>query len=83
MPAFALKRSLKVLAVLAVAVTAASTQKAGAANCPGDPWFFCDCARAAAQQCWLDYQNCGGFFVEGCWETYSQCRTDSGIDQCE
>lgn len=79
----ALKRSLKVLAVLVLTAIAAPIPKADAANCPGDPWFFCDCARAAAQQCWWDYEACGGLFVEGCWETYSQCRLDSGIDQCQ
>jgi hypothetical protein len=83
MSAPALKRGLKILAVLAVTLAATPSQKAGAANCPGDPYFFCDCARAAAQQCWWDYQACGGIWVEGCWETYSQCRLDSGIDQCE
>jgi hypothetical protein len=83
MSKIALKRSLKLVAVLVLAVTATSTRKAGAANCPGDPAFFCDCARAAAQQCWWDYQACGGLEVDGCWDTYSQCRLDSGIDQCE
>ena len=78
-----LNRSLKILAVLALTMVATPSQKADAANCPGDPWFFCDCARAAAQQCWWDYEACGGLFVEGCYETYSQCRLDSGIDQCQ
>lgn len=44
---------------------------------------FCGGARAAASNCLLDYQNCGGLFGEGCWETYSQCRLSSGIDQCQ
>ena len=78
-----LKRSLRIFAALALVLAATPARKVGAANCPGDPWFFCDCARAAAQQCWFDYVNCGGLEVEGCWETYSQCRLDSGIDQCE
>lgn len=79
----ALKPSLKILAVLVLLAAATSTQKARAANCPGDPAFFCDCARAAAQQCWSDYQACGGFFADGCWDTYSQCELDSGIDECQ
>ena len=83
MSVLALKRTLKILAIVGLASAAGFSQKATAANCPGDPFFFCDCARAAAQQCWWDYQFCGGFQVEGCWETYSQCRADSGIDQCE
>ena len=83
MPAPALKRSLKIFAVLALVAAATPSQKVRAANCPGDPYFFCDCARAAAQQCWSDYVACGGLEVEGCWETYSQCRLDSGVDQCQ
>lgn len=83
MSVFTLKRGIQILTVLALAAAATPTQKAGAANCPGDPFFFCDCARAAAQQCWWDYVACGGFQVEGCAETYFQCRADSGIDQCE
>lgn len=79
----ALKKSLKLAAVLVLTLTATSTRKAGAANCPGDPAFFCDCARAAAQQCWFQYQECGGFMVDGCWDTYSQCEADSGIDSCQ
>lgn len=79
----ALKKSLKILAVLVLALAALPTQDAGAVNCPGDPFFFCDCARAAAQQCWWDFQACGGIWVEGCWETYSACVLESGIDQCQ
>lgn len=82
MMASALKKGLKILAVLAFAAAATPSQEAGAVTGP-DPWFFCDCARAAAQQCWWEYEACGGLFVEGCWETYSQCRLESGIDQCE
>lgn len=79
----AVKRSLKILAVLAFVAAATPTQKAGAGTCVED-YFFCDCARAAAQQCWSDYVACGGLEVEGCWETYYyQCRPDSGIDQCQ
>jgi len=79
----ALKKSLKIFAVLVLVVAATPTQKVRAANCPGDPYFFCDCARAAAQQCWSDYLTRGGLSVPGCWETYSDCRLDSGIDQCQ
>jgi hypothetical protein len=78
-----LNKGLRILAVLALAAVAMPSQKAGAQNCTGDPWFFCDCARAAAQQCVWEYEACGGLWVEGCWETYSQCRLDSGIDQCQ
>jgi hypothetical protein len=84
MPTPALNKSLKILAVLIMTVAAASPRKASASDCSaGDPWFFCQCARAEAQQCWADYQACGGFFVQGCSDTYSQCRLDSGVDQCE
>ncbi|HEY2292536.1 MAG TPA: hypothetical protein VGM86_17695 [Thermoanaerobaculia bacterium] len=83
MSKIALKRSLKLVAVLVLTLTATSTRKAGAANCAGDPAFFCDCARAAAQLCWSQYQACGGFMVDGCWDTYSQCELDSGIDSCQ
>ena len=84
MPTSAFTKSLKISSVLILATVAPATQKANANDCSaGDPWFFCSCARLTAQQCALDYQACGGFFVEGCWETYFQCRQDSGIDQCE
>lgn len=43
----------------------------------------CSAARAAAQQCGSDYQNCGGLEGEGCWEIYSACRLASGIDRCQ
>jgi hypothetical protein len=78
-----LKRSVKIFAVLAFLVAATPTQKARAGTCSGNPFFFCECARAAVQQCWSDYEACGGFFVDGCWDTYSQCELDSGIDQCQ
>ena len=78
-----LRKSLKVLAVLALTTAAMPAPQADAANCPGDPYFFCDCARAAAYQCWVDYELCGGFMVPGCWTTYSECRLESGIDQCQ
>lgn len=76
-------KALRILVLLAVAAFATPVQKAGAETCTEDPWFFCTCARMAAQQCWQDYEACGGFFVEGCSAAYSQCRHESGIDQCE
>lgn len=78
-----LKKALKIVAVLAVAAIATPSQKVSAETCTEDPWFFCACARAAAQQCWRDYEACGELPGEGCWATYSQCRYESGIDQCE
>ncbi len=78
-----LKSRLKVLAVLALAAFAAPAREASANNCPGDPWFFCDCARATMQQCNWEYQLCEESSGENCWETYYQCRLASGIDQCE
>jgi hypothetical protein len=79
-----MKNSLRLLAVLILAWSSAPAQKVSASDCSlGDPYFFCACARYEAQQCASEYQACGGFFVEGCWEAYSQCRQDSGIDQCE
>lgn len=79
-----LKSALKVAVILLMAMVASPNQQASASHCDqGDPWFFCACARHEAQQCWFDYQACGGFFVEGCWETYSQCRFDSGVHLCE
>ena len=84
MSATALKRTLKILAVLAITAGATPPQEVSASHCSsGDPFFYCDCARAEAQQCWWTYQACGGFMVEGCAETYFQCRFDSGVDQCQ
>ncbi len=78
------KKALRILLLLALATAATTTRPAEASHCDlGDPWFFCQCARAEAQQCWSDYVACGGFMVPGCWETYSECRLESGVDQCE
>ncbi|HEX8283962.1 MAG TPA: hypothetical protein VF588_11435 [Pyrinomonadaceae bacterium] len=41
---------------------------------------FCAQARAARDNCNLQY---GGGSEEPDWDTYMQCRTASGIDQCE
>lgn len=41
---------------------------------------FCDQARAARDNCNLQY---GGASELQDWDTYMQCRTASGIDQCE
>ena len=41
---------------------------------------FCDQARAARDNCNLQY---GGGSSEPDWDTYMQCRAASGIDQCE
>lgn len=39
--------------------------------------------RRAAQLCWSQYLVCGGFEVDGYWDTCSQCELDSGIDQSQ
>jgi len=84
MPKAALKKVSRILVLVALTAAATTVRRVEASHCNlGDPWFFCDCARAEAQQCWADYVACGGLFVEGCWETYSQCRLDSGVDQCQ
>jgi hypothetical protein len=84
MSPLALKRSLKILAVTLVATAAMSGRQARAVYCPGDPFFFCDCARMVMQNCNAEYQACDASGEnEGCTETYFQCRLDSGIDQCE
>jgi hypothetical protein len=44
---------------------------------------FCVGAKWKFDQCWGEYQACGGFFVDGCWDTYYSCWQDSGIDQCQ
>ncbi|HEX7956280.1 MAG TPA: hypothetical protein VF508_05010 [Pyrinomonadaceae bacterium] len=60
-------------------------QKLNTASCGvcGAQLDTCTGARAASYQCGVDYQNCGGIFVEGCWETYSACQLASGIDKCQ
>lgn len=44
---------------------------------------FCAQAKWRFDQCWGEYQICGGFFGEGCWDTYYSCWQASGIDQCQ
>jgi hypothetical protein len=79
-----LKSVLKLAAVFAIVVVASPSQEASASHCAQlDPWLFCDCARWEAQQCALDFELCGGFYVEGCSEALTQCRLESGIDMCE
>lgn len=49
-----------------------------------NPQGFCSQAQVDANQCWLDYESCGGLSVYGCWETYYYvCRAESGIDYCQ
>jgi hypothetical protein len=49
-----------------------------------DPEGFCENAQSQLNQCWVDYQNCGGFYTDGCWEHYYyECRAESGIDYCQ
>ena len=45
---------------------------------------FCTEAQIELNSCWLEYENCGGLLVDGCWEQfYYVCRAASGIDYCQ
>lgn len=43
----------------------------------------CGAADYARDLCNIEYQNCGGFTVEGCLSSYNTCLMDTGIYQCE
>jgi hypothetical protein len=49
-----------------------------------DPEGFCTQAQINLNSCWSAYENCGGFYEEGCWEAYYYvCRAETGIDYCQ
>ena len=48
------------------------------------PVEFCAQAQSDLNACWQAYQNCGGFYTDGCWEAYYyNCRPKTGIDMCQ
>ena len=48
-----------------------------------EPIQFCSQAQSDLNSCWSAYQNCGGFYTQGCWEEYYyNCRPKTGIDMC-
>ena len=81
------KRFLRAATLGAVALIlasqAGSSPSATVHAWPPEGVDFCAWARDEAYACWVEYENCGGFEVDGCYDRKDQCLMDSGIWLCE